>query len=99
VKEALGAFPRIEFFPGWIPGAFPDEPGARYRFVHLDVDVYQPTRDSLDYFYPRLVPGGMIVCDDYGWPGARKAIEEFRARTGAVFESNAHLQAYTVRGA
>lgn len=98
VKAALRGFPRIEFFPGWIPEAFPDEPDARYRFVHLDVDVYQPTRDSLEYFYPRVVPGGIIVCDDYGWPGARKAVEEFCARAGASFETTPHLQACIVRG-
>lgn len=99
VRSALSAFPRIEFYPGWIPEAFPDEPGARYRFVHLDVDLYQPTRDGLEYFYPRVIPGGMIVCDDYGWPGAQRAIDEFCARTGATFRTTPHLQAYIVRGA
>jgi len=97
VKAALHGFPRIEFFPGWIPGAFPDEPDACYRFVHLDVDVYQPTRDSLEYFFPKVVPGGIIVCDDFGWPGARKAVEEFCVRIGASFETTPHLQAYIVR--
>jgi hypothetical protein len=99
VREALCAFPRIEYFPGWIPEAFPDEPGARYRFVHLDVDLFQPTRDSLEYFYPKLIPGGMIVCDDYGWPGARKAIDDFCARTGVTVQANVHLQACIVRSA
>lgn len=85
VKAALAAFPGIEYFPGWIPEAFPMEPHARYRFVHVDVDVYQPTRDSFEYFYPKLVPGGIIVSDDFNWPGARKAIEEFSARHQAPF--------------
>jgi hypothetical protein len=98
VKTSLCAFPRIEYFPGWIPQAFPHEPEARYRFVHVDVDIYQPTRDSLDYFYPRLVPGGIIVCDDYNWPGARKAIEEVCARVGAQYQTTPHMQAYLVRG-
>jgi len=97
VRESLRDFPGIEFFPGWIPEAFPDEPEARYRFVHVDVDVHQPTRDSLEYFYPRLVTGGILVCDDYGWPGARKAIDDFSARTGARFITTPHLQAYCVR--
>ena len=97
VKAALSAFPRIEYFPGWIPAAFPQEDGARYRFVHVDVDVYQPTRDSIDYFYPRLVPGGMIVCDDYNWSGARQAIEEVCARVGTDFATTPYTQAYIVR--
>ena len=99
VKAALSAFPRIDYFPGWIPAAFPQEDGVRYRFVHVDVDVYQPTRDSIEYFYPRLVPGGVIVCDDYNWPGARQAIEEVCARVGAEFATTPYTQAYIVRRA
>lgn len=99
VKRALHRYPGIEYYPGWIPDAFPDEPDARYRFVHVDVDLYQPTRDSLEYFYPRLVPGGMIVCDDYNWPGARKAIEEYCARANARFSPTPYHQAYIVRRA
>ena len=68
-----------------------------YRFVHLDVDLYQPTRDSFDYFYPRLIKGGIIVCDDYNWPGARKAIEEACARFGATFAVTPYLQAVLIR--
>ena len=99
VKAALSAFPRIDYFPGWIPAAFPKEDGVRYRFVHVDVDVYQPTRDSIEYFYPRLVPGGVIVCDDYNWPGARQAIEEVCARVGVEFATTPYTQAYIVRRA
>lgn len=99
VKGALSGFPGIAYFPGWIPDTFPDEPAARYRFVHLDVDLYQPTRDGLDYFYPRLVPGGTIVCDDYNWPGARKAVEEFCQRAGIEFTTTPQSQAYIVRSA
>jgi hypothetical protein len=51
-----------------------------FSFVHLDVDLYQPTHDSLAFFYPRMVTGGIIVCDDYGFdscPGAKKALDDF----------------------
>jgi O-methyltransferase len=97
VKANLRAFPGIEYFPGWIPQAFPDEPAARYRFVHIDVDIYQPTRDSLGYFYPKLAPGGIIVCDDYNWPGARKAIDEFCAGAGVTCHTTPQMQAYLLK--
>lgn len=96
VKAALSPFPAIEYFPGWIPNAFPEETGQRYRFVHVDVDIYQPTRDSIEYFYPRLVSGGILVCDDFNWPGARKAIAEICASLGATFATTAHTQAYLI---
>jgi hypothetical protein len=48
--------------------------------VHIDVDLYQPTLDSIRFFYPRLAPGGIILCDDYGYsscPGAKGAFDEY----------------------
>jgi O-methyltransferase len=48
--------------------------------VHVDVDLYEPTRACLEYFYPRMAAGGIILCDDYGtpaFPGARRAWLEF----------------------
>jgi len=51
-----------------------------FRLVHIDVDLYQPTMDSLAFFYPRLSNSGVIVLDDYGFttcPGAYKAVKTF----------------------
>ncbi len=73
---------RIVVHPGWIPTQFSNVVDERFAFVHIDVDLYEPTRDSLAFFYPRLVQGGILLCDDYGFascPGARKAMDEFFA--------------------
>lgn len=80
VKNNLSEFDRIEYHKGWIPQVFDSTNENKYKFVHIDVDLHEPTLRSLEYFYPKLIQGGMIVCDDYGslrWPGAKKAIEEF----------------------
>jgi hypothetical protein len=72
----------IAYHPGWIPTRFHDVADSGFCCVHIDVDLFQPTRDALAFFYPRMVPGGMIVCDDYGFdtcPGARRAMDEFFA--------------------
>ena len=82
VKANLAPFPDTAFHAGWIPEAFPAIQDRRFSFVHIDVDLYEPTRDSMRFFYPRLSPGGMIVCDDYGFgscPGATRAVDEFLA--------------------
>jgi len=92
VKRSLAPFPGIEYFPGWIPEAFPADE-ARYRFVHVDVDLYQPTKDSLEYFWPRLVPGAVMLCDDYNWPGAKQAVDEFCAGQRLQIEVTDTLQA------
>ena len=50
----------------------------RIALLHVDVDLYEPTKICLDKFYPHIVKGGIIILDDYGaFPGANKAIEEF----------------------
>lgn len=80
VKMTLSVFKNISYYKGWIPERFNEVKDKEFSFVHIDVDLYQPTLDSLNFFYPRLNIGGAIVIDDYGisqFPGARKAVEEF----------------------
>lgn len=93
VRRNLAAFPDIAYHPGLIPLSFRRLAPRNYRFVHVDVDLYDPTLDCLMYFYPQLVPGGILLCDDFGWPGARKAIEEYCADAGIGFEVTPHQQA------
>lgn len=73
---------RLVFHKGWIPERFEDVADKRFSFVHIDVDLYQPTLDSVAFFYPRLSPGAVLLCDDYACtscPGATKSIDEFLA--------------------
>jgi hypothetical protein len=65
---------------GWIPERFPEVADRRFAFVHIDVDLEQPTRDSIEFFYPRMNKGGIILCDDYGFttcPGATSTIDAY----------------------
>jgi hypothetical protein len=76
--EPLGA----RVYRGWIPEVFREAHIERLCLAHVDVDLYDPTRDSLAFFYPRLMPAGVLICDDYGFatcPGARRAVDEFMA--------------------
>ena len=80
VRENLPESNRILYYKGWIPDKFEMVADIKFSFVHLDVDLYRPTHDSLAFFYPRMVSGGIIVCDDYGFdscPGAKKALDDF----------------------
>jgi O-methyltransferase len=65
---------------GWIPNRFAEVNDRRFALVHIDVDLYQPTRDSIEFFYPLMLDRSIIVCDDYGMtscPGATLAIDEY----------------------
>jgi len=59
-----------------IPANLPEE----IAILRLDTDWYASTRHELEHLYPRLVPGGVLIVDDYGyWTGARQATDEYLA--------------------
>jgi len=89
-RTNLARYPNVTFYRGWIPDRFPEVAEGRFALVHVDVDLYEPTLASLVFFWPKVVEGGALVCDDYGFktcPGARQAVDEFFSELGlAVLE-------------
>lgn len=88
VADNLSEFDFVRFYKGWIPERFSEVEERKFAFVHLDVDLYEPTRDGLEFFFPRLAEGGAIVIDDYNFaqfPGARKAVDQFLEQNPSVF--------------
>jgi len=82
IVKTLKTFKFVVYHKGWIPDRFHEVKKKSFCFVHLDVDLYQPTLDSLSFFYKRMLPGGIILCDDYGFvscPGAKSAMDQFFA--------------------
>lgn len=68
VRSVMADFPGTSILKGWIPDVFSKLPETDWSFVHIDVDLYEPTKACLEYFLPRLAPGGVIVNDDFGSP-------------------------------
>jgi len=80
VQKNLVEFDFVRYYKGWIPSRFNDVADKTFSFVHIDVDLYEPTWDSLVFFYDRLNAGGILLCDDYGstiCPGAKQAFDDF----------------------
>ena len=63
----------IILHPGYIPDTFANADIAQLAFAHVDVDLYQTVIDCVEFIYPRLVPGGILVFDDYGFPSCSRA--------------------------
>lgn len=100
VQHNLSQWSDVQYHRGWIPGCFEAAAAARFAFVHIDVDLYEPTRDALAFFYPRLIPGGVIVLDDDGFltcPGARRAVDESAATISERFVRLPTGQAVLIR--
>jgi hypothetical protein len=72
----------IELIKGNISKTVPDyiklHPQLKISLLNLDADVYEPSVTVLDYLYPRIVKGGILILDDYGtFPGETKAVDEY----------------------
>lgn len=78
--------PRVKLIKGDIEktmSAFvQDNPGVRFSLIHLDCDLYRPTKVALEHLWPILSRGGILLFDEYSipdWPGETKAVDEFFA--------------------
>jgi len=61
-----------------LPHYLEENPQTRIAFLHLDMDVKEPTTLALELLYDRVVPNGVIVIDDYNSvTGATVAVDEF----------------------
>jgi hypothetical protein len=94
VLPSLSAIKNIKLHKGWfqdtLPGFLAEHPGPA-RFVHIDCDLYSSAATVLSLLADRIVPGTIIVFDEYlNYPGWQehelKAFAEFVARTGAKYK-------------
>jgi O-methyltransferase len=88
-----------------LQGVFPDDTGklvgsSRFRLCHVDVDVYQSAKDIVDWIFPKVVRGGVIVFDDYGFEtcaGIQKYVDELLHVHGLIGFYNLTGQAVIVK--
>jgi Macrocin-O-methyltransferase (TylF) len=80
VRELVGD-ESVRFVQGRFPRSIPpDLSTSRFCLVHIDCDLYEPAKAGLEFFYPRLSPGGLLIVHDYAnpyWIGIKRAVDEF----------------------
>lgn len=100
VQRYLEHYPNVHFYKGLFPATAGPILKLRFCFVHLDVDFYEATRAGLAVFYPRMVPGGVLMSHDYNAAGVRRAIDEFFAdKPEIVIQQPAGSHCIAVRAA
>lgn len=87
-------------------GVFPDETAGQvpaattFSMCHVDVDVYQSARDVVEWVWPRLSRGAIVVYDDYGFYGCEGVTalgnEEF-VRPDRIVTHNLNGQCVSVK--
>lgn len=84
------------------PGVFPESLDGleeQFAFVHIDCDLSRPIASALEYFYPRLSPGGFICVHDYfnpRFPGVRAVVRRFCDGNTAFPVPNAHYDGVVI---
>ena len=81
VREVVGSpWSACQVVAGYFPDSVqPQHRERRYAVVSLDCDLYEPMKAGLEFFYPRMPRGGLLMLHDYSsrqWPGARQAVDE-----------------------
>lgn len=80
VRDAVNG-PHVRYIKGYFPDSAQQmADNLTFCLVHLDCDLYKPFTSGLDYFWPRLVPGGFLIMHDYNslhWDGVEKAVNTF----------------------
>ena len=81
VKKYLSKYRFLKYHKGLIPLTFNEVVDKIFCFVHIDVDIYPTTKDCCNFFYKRMVSGGIMLFDDYGFPNyinsEKKAVDDF----------------------
>jgi hypothetical protein len=71
---------QVRLVPGTVEETIPDQAPKEIPIQRLDTDWFESTWHELVHLYPRLVPGGVLLVDDYGWwRGAREAVDRYFA--------------------
>lgn len=87
VQAGFGDVPypgeRVHYVQGLVEDTVPQQAPEQISILRLDTDWYASTKHELEFLYPRLVSGGVLLIDDYGyWQGSRQAVDEFLEKTG-----------------
>jgi O-methyltransferase len=80
VKGYLSQSNDIYYHQGLFPRSAEGLGSERFSFVHADVDIYESIKSVLEFFYPRMIRGGVIISHDFAWaPNVQRAFGEFLA--------------------
>lgn len=81
VAERLGKSDKVKIIAGNFSETRKIAENEKFALVNLDADLARPTAEALSFFYPRLLPGGVIIVHDYHpkWPGLIRVVDDFLA--------------------
>jgi O-methyltransferase len=70
VRQKFAAYPQVRLMKGLIPEVFAGGCPDRIAYLHIDLNQAAAELASLEHLFERMVPGGILVLDDYEWSGS-----------------------------
>lgn len=67
VKENFKEWQNIFLVRGRVPDSLHAAPITQVAYLHLDMNCAIPECEALKFFWPRLIPGGIVLLDDYAY--------------------------------
>ena len=79
VKSRFAEYPNVKLIRGLVPDALSLVDTQKVAYLAIDMNGSKPERAALEHFFPKMVKGGVIYFDDYGWnyPELRATVDEF----------------------
>lgn len=87
VVDSFKEFPNVVTVKGSVPQTLSEVAIDKVAFLSIDMNSVFPEVEALKYFWPKIVAGGIIILDDYGWGGRvhskqKEAHDDFAASVG-----------------
>jgi O-methyltransferase len=84
-KAKFAAFPNVRLVRGRVPETLSSVPIENVSYLSIDMNIVKPERDAIEFFWPKLSTGAVVVLDDYafgGYEAQHEAMDEFAAKVG-----------------
>ena len=85
VVRAFSHYPNANIVRGAVPDVLPSVPINKVAYLSIDMNCVQPEVAAMEYFWPKLSPGGVVILDDYGFSGheaQKRAADRFAESVG-----------------
>lgn len=85
VRDTFRDWSNVTVVRGVVPDSLSMVPIGRVAYLSIDMNCVKPEIDAMKYFWPRMTPGGVIILDDYGFPGheaQKRAADGFAVTVG-----------------
>lgn len=87
VTDSFGKYKNVNIVKGPVPITFENISIEKVAYLHIDMNCALPERAALEFFWPKIVPGGIVILDDYGFSGHKS-----QADTAQEFADNIEHQ-------